>query len=69
MFHSFDLTTANIQEVNYLKEVKYNLKNGTLIGDRDYISTDYPADLFTHSNIHLAFQCEKTNRILSGSQK
>ncbi|MFV0531914.1 MAG: IS982 family transposase, partial [Flavobacteriales bacterium] len=43
-----DLTPANVHDV------KYNLENCTLIGDRGYISADYQLDLFTHSNIKLA---------------
>ena len=41
VFHSFDLTPAHIHDVNYLKDVKHQLKNCTLIGDRGYISADY----------------------------
>lgn len=52
--HSFDFTPANIHDVNYLKDIKYNLKNCELIGDRAYISADYQADLFTQSRIKLS---------------
>ena len=52
--HSFDLTSANIHDVKYLTDVKHNLLNCTLLGDRGYISTDFQADLFTTSNINLS---------------
>jgi len=52
--HSFDLAPANIHDVNYLKDIKYNLKNCELIGDRAYISADYQANLFTQSRIKLS---------------
>lgn len=59
VFHSFDLAPAHIHDVNYLKDVKHNLKNCTLIGDRGYISADYQLDLFTHSNINLSIPMRK----------
>ena len=33
IFHSFDFSPANIHDVNYLKDIKYNFKNCLLIGD------------------------------------
>jgi hypothetical protein len=59
VFHSFDLTPAHIHDINYLKDVKYHLKNCTLIGDRGYISADYQLDLFTHSNVKLSVPMRK----------
>lgn len=59
VFHSFDLAPAHIHDVNYLKDVKHNLNNCTLIGDRGYISADYQADLFTSSNINLSIPMRK----------
>ena len=59
VFHSFDLTPAHIHDVNYLKDVKHNLKNCTLIGDRGYISAEYQADLFNSSNIELSVPFRK----------
>ncbi|KAA6314145.1 hypothetical protein EZS27_035193 [termite gut metagenome] len=41
VMHSFDLTPANVHDVNYLKEVKYALSNCELIGDKGYISNEY----------------------------
>ena len=52
--HSFDLTPANIHDINYLKDVKYNLHNCELIGDRAYISTEYQTDLFNQKRIILS---------------
>ena len=59
VFHSFDFTPANVHDVNYLKDVKHNLENCFLIGDRGYISADYQSDLFTHSNIKLSVPMRK----------
>jgi hypothetical protein len=52
--HSFDFTPANIHDINYLKDVKYDLQNCELIGDKAYISADYQADLFTQRQIKLS---------------
>ena len=62
VFHSFDITPAHVHDVNYLKDVKYNLKDCTLIGDRGYISAEYQADLFTHSNISLSVPMRKNQK-------
>jgi hypothetical protein len=43
------LYPANIHDVNFLKDVKYNLQNCELIGDRGYISAYYQRDLFNQS--------------------
>jgi len=43
-----------MHDINYLKDVRYNLKNCELIGDRAYISTDYQTDLFNQSQIKLS---------------
>jgi hypothetical protein len=57
--HSFDFTPANIHDVNYLKDVKYNLNDCELIGDRGYISADYQMDLFNESQIRLTVPTKK----------
>jgi len=54
IIHSFDFTPANLHDVNYLKDVKYNLQNCELIGDRAYISAHYQADLFNYGQIKLS---------------
>ncbi len=59
VFHSFDLAPAHVHDVNYLKDIKYNLKNCTLIGDRGYLSADYQLDLFTSANINLSVPFRK----------
>ena len=62
VIHSFDLTPANVHDVNYLKDVKYNLHNCEIIGDRGYISADYQLDLFNHSCIKLTVPSRKNQK-------
>ncbi|KAA6316207.1 hypothetical protein EZS27_033451 [termite gut metagenome] len=54
VMHSFDLTPANVHDVNYLKDVKYALATCELIGDKAYISALYQTDLFNQSQIKLS---------------
>ena len=59
IFHSFDFTTANVHDVNYLKDIKENFKNCLLIGDRGYISKKFQVDLFNYSKINLSVPMRK----------
>lgn len=59
IIHSFDFTPANIHDIHYLKDIKNNLKNCTLIGDKGYLSADYQLDLFNSSNIKLSVPMRK----------
>ena len=59
VFHSFDLAPAHIHDINYLNDLKHNLNNCTLIGDRGYISADYQLDLFTNASINLSVPMRK----------
>ncbi len=59
MFHSFGFVAAHIHDINYLKDVKHNLKNCILIDDRGYVDTLYQLDLFIDSNINLSIPMRK----------
>ena len=41
VIHSFDLTKASVHDIHYLKDVKCNFQNCTIIGDRGYIEQPY----------------------------
>lgn len=53
MFKSLDISSASVQDVNYLKDIKYQLNNYTLIGDRGYLSAEIQLNLFETHNIKL----------------
>lgn len=59
IFHSFDFTPANVHDVNYLNDIKENLQNCLLIGDRGYISKEFQVDLFNYSRINLSVPMRK----------
>ena len=51
--HSYDITKANIHDVNYLNDVKYDYHHWTIIGDRGYISKSIQLNLFEEAKIEL----------------
>ena len=53
VIHSFDLTKASVHDIHYLKDVKCNFQNCTIIGDRGYIGAAIQLDLFEKANIKL----------------
>lgn len=53
VIHSFDLTKASVHDIHYLKDVKVDYSNYSVIGDRGYISAQVQLDLFETANIRL----------------
>lgn len=53
VFKSFDISPASVHDINYLKDIQYQIKDCTLIGDRGYLSAQYQLDLFEKANIKL----------------
>lgn len=53
IFKSIDISKASVHDIHYLKDVKEQLNNCVIIGDRGYISADYQLNLFENRNITL----------------
>ena len=53
VFKSFDLTKASVHDIHYLKNIKDEFSNCTIIGDKGYLSTDYQLDMFECKRIKL----------------
>lgn len=53
VFHSIDLSPASVHDINYLKDVRTQISDCTLIGDRGYLSADIQLNLFESLNIKL----------------
>ncbi len=53
VFKSLDLSPASVHDVNYLKDIQYQIKDCTLIGDRGYLSSEIQLNLFETCNIKL----------------
>ena len=53
VFQSIDLSPASVHDVNYLKDIKAQISDCTLIGDRGYLSAEIQLNLFETCNIRL----------------
>jgi hypothetical protein len=53
VFKSFDLTKASVHDIHYLKNIKDEFSNCTIIGDKGYLSADYQLDMFECKRIKL----------------
>lgn len=53
VFKVFDLSPANIHDIHYLYDVKEQLENCYLIGDKGYLSHSIQLDLFENKDIKL----------------
>ncbi len=53
VFQNIDLSPASVHDVNYLKDIKTQISDCTLIGDRGYLSAEIQLNLFETCNIKL----------------
>ena len=53
VFQAIDLTPANVHDIHYLNDVKNQLSDCTLLGDKGYLSSEVQLNLFEASNIRL----------------
>lgn len=53
VFQSLDISPASVHDIHYLKDIKTQLKDCTLIGDRGYLSAEYQLNLFETCRIKL----------------
>ena len=53
LIHSFDLTKANVHDIFYLQDIKYEYLDYYILGDRSYIGAVVQMDLFETANIRL----------------
>ena len=53
VIHSYDITKANVHDINYLNDIKYDYHDCTIIGDRGYISKTMQLNLFEEAKIEL----------------
>ena len=53
VFTSIDLTKANVHDIHYLKDVKDQFSDCTLLGDKGYLSGNQQLDLFSSAGIIL----------------
>ena len=53
VFKSFDITKASVHDIHYLQDVKNQLNDCVLLGDRGYISAEVQLNLFENQKIKL----------------
>ena len=53
VFHSLDITKAEVHDVHFLKNIKQQMSDCVILGDRGYLSQTIQLDLFQTVNIKL----------------
>lgn len=53
VFKSLDISPASVHDIHYLKDIKAQMGDCTLIGDKGYLSSKWQLDLFNTCNIKL----------------
>lgn len=53
IFQSVDLSPASVHDIHYLKDIKSQLSDCVLLGDKGYLSSEIQIDLFNSVNIEL----------------
>jgi hypothetical protein len=51
--HSYDMTAANVHDLQYLKDVQWEYHDCTILGDKGYLNAPVQLDLFETANITL----------------
>jgi hypothetical protein len=53
VFHSLDISKAEVHDVHFLKNIKQQISDCVLLGDRGYLSDSIQLDLFQSVNVKL----------------
>ena len=53
VFQSFDLSPASVHDIHFLKDIKNQMTDCVILGDRGYLSTEIQLNLFDTVNIKL----------------
>ena len=53
VFQAIDLTPANVHDIHYLNDLRDELSDCTLLGDKGYLSATVQLSLFEYANIRL----------------
>lgn len=62
VFQSVDISPASVHDIHYLKDIKQQIKDCTLLGDKGYLSSEYQLDLFTSHHIKLEVPMRKNQK-------
>jgi hypothetical protein len=62
VIHSYNMTAANVHDLKYLKDVKWEYHDCAILGDKGYLSAPVQLDLFETANIILdAYRLNQKN--------
>jgi hypothetical protein len=53
VFHAIDITKANVHDICFLQNIKHQIADCVLLGDKGYLSASQQIDLFEQANIRL----------------
>jgi len=53
VFESIDISKASVHDIHYLKDIKQQLSDCVLLGDKGYLGAQHQIDLFETGNIRL----------------
>lgn len=53
VIHSYDMTAANVHDLHYLEDVKWQYHDCMMLGDKGYLSAQVQMNLFEVANIEL----------------
>jgi hypothetical protein len=53
VFQSIDITKANVHDIHFLQDIKEQMSDCTILGDKAYLSASVQLDLFSSVNINL----------------
>lgn len=53
VFHSLDISPASVHDIHFLKDIKGQMVDCTILGDKGYLSAKWQLDLFNHCNVKL----------------
>ena len=59
IFQSIDLSPASVHDINYIKDIKTQISDCTLIGDKGYLSSEIQLNLFETYRIELSTPMRK----------
>jgi len=60
--HSFDLTKAEVADIHYLQDIKTQISECQILGDKGYLSSEVQLDLFQTANIRLEVPMRKNQK-------
>ncbi len=53
VIHSFDITSADVHDIHYLKDIKWEYHDCMMLADKGYLSAEIQKDLFEVAHIEL----------------